>query len=154
MNIVTKRLSRSTNFSEESYQAKLTDKDIAKYLEDYVRIKKDDVFKIPLGNHIRYFNINPKTGEKQFRMGGVISKFGDNNQYLICSNGTFSWSVQLNNSIIYKKLNTNELKEEMKKEVISESKKKIEDLNEENKKLKKMLKDIKDTTLKSKNNKK
>jgi hypothetical protein len=154
--LITKRLSRDTNYkpTQESYQSKLDDTQIAKYLEDYVRVKSDNVQKIPLGTHIRYFSINPKSGEKQFRMGGMVTKFGENGQYLVCSNETFSWSVQLSNSIIYKKLSQNELKEAIKKEVVNDSKKDISDLEKENKKLREMLKEIKETTLNSKNKKK
>jgi hypothetical protein len=150
---ITKRLSRDTSYKpqDKSYQSTLSDNDIAKKLSDYSRVKTNDVFKIPLGTHIRYFNINPKTGEKQFRLGGTLNKVGDNNEYLICSNGTFSWSVQLATSIIYKKLTPNELKETVKKTVVEETKNEMADIIKENKELKKMLKEIKDTTISSKN---
>jgi hypothetical protein len=150
---ITKRLSRDTSYkpTDKSYQSTLSDNDIAKKLTDYSRVKTNDVLKIPLGTHIRYFNINPKTGEKQFRLGGTLSKFGDNNEYIICSNGTFSWSVQLATSIIYKKLTSDELKETVKKTVVEETKTEMADIIKENKELKKMLKEIKDTTISSKN---
>ena len=150
---ITKRLSRDTSYNPQnkSYQSTLSDDQIAKKLSDYSRVKTNDVFKIPLGTHIRYFNINPKTGEKQFRLGGTLSKVGDNNEYVICSNGTFSWSVQLATSIIYKKLTPNELKETVKKTVVEETKNEMADIIKENKELKKMLKEIKDTTISSKN---
>ena len=151
--IYTKRLSRDTSYkpTDKSYQSTLSDNDIAKKLTDYSRVKTNDVLKIPLGTHIRYFNINPKTGEKQFRLGGTLSKFGDNNEYIICSNGTFSWSVQLATSIIYKKLTSDELKETVKKTVVEETKTEMADIIKENKELKKMLKEIKETTISSKN---
>jgi len=150
---ITKRLSRDTSYKpqEQSYQSTLSDNDIAKKLSDYSRVKTNDVLKIPLGTHIRYFNINPKTGEKQFRLGGTLTKFGDNNEYIICSNGTFSWSVQLATSIIYKKLTPDELKETVKKTVVEETKNEMADIIKENKELKKMLKEIKETTISSKN---
>ena len=150
---ITKRLSRDTTYkpSENSYQSSLSDVEITKKLEDYTRVKNSDVFKIPIGTHIRYFTINPKTGEKQFRLGGNLTKYGDNSEYIICSNGTFSWSVQLSNNIIYKKLSTSELKENTIKNVTNESKQEISHLMKENKELKKMLKEIKETTLTAKN---
>jgi hypothetical protein len=153
--IITKRLSRDTSYkpTDNSYQSTLSDIDIAKKLEDYTRVKTSDIFKIPIGTHIRYFTINPKTGEKQFRLGGNLTRYGDNNEYIVCSNGVFSWSVQLSNSIIYKKLSINELKENTKKIVIDDSKKEIDDLTKENKELKKMIKQIKETTIKAKNKK-
>jgi len=152
----TRRLSRDKSYKppENTYQSTLSDVDIAKKLEDYSRVKTSEIFKIPLGTHIRYFTINPKTGEKQFRLGGTLTKFGDNNEYIVCSNGTFSWSVQLSNSIIYKKLSISELKETTKNLAISDTKKEMADLVKENKELKKMIKEIKDTTIKAKKNKK
>jgi hypothetical protein len=150
-NKITQRLSRTSNKpTGESYQSTLTDEEIAKKLEDYVRVKKDDVSKIPLGTHVRYFTINPQNGGKQFRLGGTLTKFGENGQYFVCSNGTYSWSVQINNSIIYKKISINEIKENAADDV----KKQMEDIIEENKKLKKMIKQIKETTINSKSKKK
>lgn len=151
-NNITKRLSRDTNYKppDNTYQSSLSESDIAKKLEDYTRVKTSEIFKIPIGTHIRYFSINPKTGEKQFRLGGVVNKYGDNGEYIVCSNGTFSWSVQLSNSIIYKKLSIAELKENTKKIAVDDSKKEMTNLIKENKELKKMLKEIKDTTIISK----
>jgi hypothetical protein len=153
---ITRRLTRDKTYKppENTYQSTLSDVDIAKKLDDYSRVKTSEIFKIPLGTHIRYFTINPKTGEKQFRLGGVLTKFGDNGQYIVCSNGTFSWSVQLSNSIIYKKLSITELKENTKNIAVSDTKKEMSDLIKENKELKKMLKEIKDTTINAKKNKK
>jgi hypothetical protein len=153
---ITKRLTRDTSYKppENTYQSTLSDVDIAKKLEDYSRVKTSEIFKIPLGTHIRYFTINPKTGEKQFRLGGVLTKFGDNGEYIVCSNGTFSWSVQLSNSIIYKKLSISELKENTKNLAVTDTKKEIADLVKENKELKKMIKEIKEATINAKKNKK
>jgi len=153
---ITKRLSRDTTYKpqDNTYQSSLSDVDIAKKLDDYERVKTSDIFKIPLGTHIRYFSINPKTGEKQFRLGGNLTKYGENGEYIICSNGTYSWSVQLSNSIIYKKLSIAELKEHTKKNVIDTSKKEMSDLIKENKELKKMIKEIKEATITAKKNKK
>ena len=150
---ITKRLSRDTTYKppENTYQSSLSDVDISKKLEDYSRVKTSEIFKIPIGTHIRYFTINPKTGEKQFRLGGNLTKYGENGEYIVCSNGKFSWSVQLSNSIIYKKLSISELKENTKKIVIYESKKEMSDLLKENKELKKMIKEIKEATITAKN---
>jgi len=149
---ITKRLSRDTSYKtpENTYQSSLSDVDIAKKLEDYSRVKTSEIFKIPIGTHIRYFTINPKTGEKQFRLGGNLSKYGENSEYIVCSNGTFSWSVQLSNSIIYKKLSLSEVKENTKQNAVDDSKKEMSDLLKENKELKKMIKEIKDATITSK----
>lgn len=156
---ITKRLTRDTSYKppETTYQATLTPEEIAKKLADYERVRSDDIFKIPLGTHIRYFTKNPKTGEKQFRLGGNLTKFGDNNKYIVCSNGNFSWSVQLDGSTIYKKLSIEEVKDKAKREALEELKEKKEDnksamadIIQENRELKKMLKEIRDTTTKEK----
>jgi hypothetical protein len=155
MSTVTKRLSRDTTYKapEKTYQQTLTNEEIAKKLLDYVKVKPSEILNIPLNTHIRYFSINPKNGEKQFRLGGVLTKIGDNNEYLILSNGTFTWSVQLSNSIFYRKLNQNELIETVKEEAVKECKKDISDLIKENKELKKMIKEIKAATIESKTKK-
>jgi len=159
---ITKRLSRDINYRkpEQTYQETLTDEQIAEKLVDYTRVKGPDIFDIPLGTHIRYFVIDQKTGKKQFRLGGNLTKIGDNKEYLVCSNGISSWCIQLSNSLIYKKLSINELKEKIKNTTLKESENKIEkvienykDLKEENKELKKIIKQIKETTLRDKNRK-
>jgi hypothetical protein len=60
---ITKRLSRDTNYKKNgsSYTDNLSDADIKKKLEDYVRVKKEDVPTIPLNTHIIYFSLNPNT---------------------------------------------------------------------------------------------
>lgn len=140
----TKRLSRDTSYKapEKTYQSTLTKEDIKKNLIDYVKVDSKDVSKIPLSTHIRYFTTNPKTNKTEFRLGGNLTKHGDNNQYIVLSNGTFSWSVQLGNSTIYKKLNIDEIKDKVEEECQDDMQK----LAEENKKLKKMLKEIKERT--------
>jgi hypothetical protein len=154
MDIITKRLSRDTSYKkpEQTYQETLTDTQIAEKLIDYSRTKGDDIFNIPIGTHIRYFAIDQKTGEKQFRLGGKITKFGDNKKYIVCSNGQYSWSIQLANSIIYKKLSTEEVKEKVKKNVIKDTENEMDKIKEENKEIKKIIKQIKDTTIKNKKN--
>jgi hypothetical protein len=146
---ITKRLSRDTNYkpSGNTYTQQLSEADIKKKLEDYIRVKKEDVSSIPLNTHIRYFSINPKTGEKQFRMGGMLTKHDPNNQYIVCSNGTLSWSVQIANSIFYKKMSNNEYKEHIQTEVQDSVQDQLEILIKENRELKKVLKQIKDTTI-------
>ena len=146
---ITKRLSRDTNYKPTgtTYTQQLSESDIKKKLEDYIRVKKEDVPSIPLNTHIRYFSINPKTGEKQFRMGGMLTKHDPNNQYIVCSNGTLSWSVQIANSIFYKKMSNNEYKEHIQTEVQDSVQDQLEVLIKENRELKKVLKQIKDTTI-------
>ncbi len=146
---ITKRLSRDTNYKPTgtTYTQQLSEAEIKKKLEDYVRVKKEDVPSIPLNTHIRYFSINPKTGEKQFRMGGMLTKHDPNNQYIVCSNGTLSWSVQIANSVFYKKMSNNEYKEHIQTEIQDSVQDQLDMLIKENRELKKVLKQIKDTTI-------
>jgi len=153
--IQTKRLSRDTNYksSDKTYQSTLSKEDIAKKLEDYVRVESNKVITLPLNTHLRYFTINPKTGEKSFRLGGYLTKVGDNNEYVILSNNQLSWSVQLSNSLFYKKLTQNEFKNHIQSEVEEDFKSQMEQLIKENKELKKIIKQIKVTTENSKKSK-
>lgn len=157
--IITKRFTRDKSYvgPDNSYQSTLTEEDIAKKLVDYIKVKTDDVYKIPLGTHIRYITVDKKTGKRQFRLGGIITKFDQDKKYLVCSNGTLSWSVQIPSSIIYKKLSPAELKEVIKHETMEKvkvDKSEMEKLIEENKELKKMIKQIKSATIDVKSKKK
>ena len=140
-NSVTKRLSRDTSYSKtsKSYQEKLSPNDIKKKLEEYKQI--DDISNISLNSHLRYFSFNPKTGKKQFRLGGFLTKI--DKDYVILSNGNLSWSVQINNAVFFQKLTFSELKHELTEKISSKYEKKIEKLNEENIILKDTLKKVK-----------
>ncbi len=162
MQQIPKRLSRDTGYKPTglTYQQKLSNEEIENKLIDYVKVKSSDINKIPLNTHIRYFSINPKTGEKQFRLGGNLIKIEE--KYIVLSNGQLSWSVQLNNSTIYKKMLTKELIEDTKintaKELLKNNKmeginSQMDQLLRENKELKKMIKEIKTTTLENKKKK-
>lgn len=128
---ITKRLSRDTSYQrpKKTYQDKLTPDEIEEKLEEYVKI--EDINKVPLNSHIRYFTLNDKTGKKEFRLGGFLSNRDQSDKYVILSNGTISWSVQTLNSIFFKKMTIKELKQEYEE--------KIEQLETENNKLKKAL---------------
>ena len=147
---ITKRLSRDVNYKkpDQTYQSTLNKEDIAKKLEDYSRVELKNINQVPLNTHIRYFVINPKTGEKQFRLGGYVTKIDIQNKYIVLSNGNFTWSVQFANTLFYKKMTTNEYKEQVVTEIEDDIKKKMDYLIKENKELKKVIKEIKDTTIK------
>jgi len=152
---ITKRLSNDKNYKapDKTYQSTLTKEDITKKLDGYIRVEASKLYKVPLNTHIRYFVVNPKTNEKQFRLGGFLTKLGDNNEYIILSNGNYSWSVQLSNTIFYKKMSNNELKEHIVTEIDDEIKNKMDKLVKENKELKNIIKEIKETTIKNKKKK-
>jgi len=128
---ITKRLSRDTSYQrpKKTYQDKLTPDEIEEKLEEYVKV--EDINKVPLNSHIRYFTLNDKTGKKEFRLGGFLTNRDQSDKYVILSNGTISWSVQTLNSIFFKKMTIKELKQEYED--------KIEQLETENNKLKKAL---------------
>ena len=153
---VTKRLVNDINYKpqDKTFQSTLSSSDIQAKLKDYVKVKTKDVLKIPLGTHIRYISINPKTNEKLFRLGGVLTKIGENNEYIICSNGTFSWSVQLKLSEIYKKLSVNEQVKIATDNMNIHNNSIISNLQIKNNKLKDIIKEIKNTTTDNINKKK
>ena len=140
---VTKRLSRDTSYKKKgkSYQEKLSPAEIKKKLEEYSQV--EDINEVPIGSHIRYFTFNPKNGEKQFRLGGFLAKIDKGGKYIICENGNFSWSVQISNSVYFRKLKFSELKDELIEKISKKFEKEIKSLKKENKNLKDALKEIK-----------
>jgi hypothetical protein len=106
------------NKPAKTYQETLTKEDIKEQLKNYKVV--DDINVIPIGTHLRYILYDPKTKESKFRLGGTLSKFGDNREYIMMTNGTLTWSVQLKNTTFYRKLSENEIKNEMKKELQKE----------------------------------
>lgn len=133
----TKRLNYKDG--NKSYQDSLSPADIKKKLEEYKQV--DDIDDINIGTHLRYFTFNPSTGQKQFRLGGFLSKL--DKDYVIMNNGELSWSVQKDKTVFFKKLSFNDLKEEMIEKISKKYEKKITELTEENQKLKNTLKSIK-----------
>lgn len=117
----TKRLTRDGYIKPaQTYQQTLTNDEIKLKLKDYK--KTDNIFNLTIGTHLRYFSINPNTGQKDFRLGGFIKKFDPNKQYVILENDNKSWSAQIATSIFYRKLNDTELKDEIKKDAKKEAK--------------------------------
>jgi|UniRef100_A0A6C0EE52 hypothetical protein len=103
---------------QQTYQELLSNQDIKDKLKEYKKI--DDINKISIGTHIRYFNIDKKTNTKLFRLGGTLNKIDPNNRFITLNNGNLSWSVQLNSSILYRKMTEDEIKTEMKEELKKE----------------------------------
>ena len=64
---VTKRLSRDTTYTKtkKSYQSNLSPSEIKKKLEEYIQI--DNIRKVPLNSHVRYFTFNP-SGDKFIKL--------------------------------------------------------------------------------------
>ena len=139
---ITKRLTRDNNYSrpKKTYQDNLSPDEIKQKLEEYKKI--NDITKADLNTHLRYFIID-KTGNKQFRLGGFLNKIDKDLKYVILSNGKFSWSVQIDNSIFFQKVTFGELKLELIHEISNKYLLQIKKLKEENDKLKIVLKEIK-----------
>ncbi len=142
---ITKRMTND-NYKKvgRSYQDNLTPDEIKKKLEDYKLVK--DIDDVGLNTHLRYFMIDEKTGKKHFRLGGFLTK--NEKDYIVLSNGQLSWSVQKNNSTFFQKLSNSEIKEEVENKLIKKYEKTIIALNDENTRLKNVIKSIKKTVKK------
>ena len=140
----TKRLS-DTEYKRngKTIQQGLSPDEIKEKLKEYSPLEIID--EAPINSHIRYFTVDSK-GKKQFRLGGFLTKI--DTDYVVLSNGKVSWSVQKKNSIFFKKLSYDELKEELIDKISNKFEKKIISLEKENEALKATLKDIKKTVKK------
>ena len=140
-NQITKRLSRDTTYTKtkKSYQDNLSPDEIKKKLEEYKQV--DNIKEVPLNSHLRYFTFNPKTGKKQFRLGGFLTKI--DKEYVVLSNGSLSWSVQIKNTVFFEKMNFTDLKEELMEKIGAKYEKELKKLKEENIKLRETLKQVK-----------
>lgn len=116
----TKRLSKANSYDrpEKTYQDKLSNQEIKEKLKEYKKVI--DIKIVSIGTHIRYFSIDPKSKEKVFRLGGTLNKIDPEGKYVVLSNGSVTWSVQIPNAIFYQKMTESEFKEELKKEIKKE----------------------------------
>ena len=145
----TKRLTYDTqNYkNKKSYQDSLSPDEIKQKLEEYRLV--DDVLVVPLNTHLRYFTIDPKTGDKSFRLGGFLTKI--DKEYIILSNGKLRWSVQLKNTVFFEKMTFTDLKKDLTDSIKKKYEDEIDQLMEENKKLKNTLKEVKKEIKRNKN---
>lgn len=90
----------------QSYQETLTNDDIQILLEGYDEV--NNVLELKPGLQIRYYLL--ENDKKMFRMGGNIIKVDFIKNYIVLTNGKINWSVQLDKSIIYKKMTIEEVK--------------------------------------------
>lgn len=116
----TKKITKDKSYlrPEKTYQEMLSNQEIREKLKEYRKI--DDIRKISIGTHIRYFAVDSKTKEKVFRLGGNLNKIDPEGRFVILSNGTVTWSVQIPHTIFYAKMSEAEFKEELKKELKKE----------------------------------
>ena len=145
--IPTKKIARTTyQRPVTTYTENLTRQQIKEQLKDYKEIS--DITMISIGCHVRYFSTDPKTKKKLFRLGGSVNKIDPEYRFIILSNGTVSWSVQIANTTFWKKLTESEykeeLKEELRKEIMTEEAESNphQKLEKENSELKKELKEL------------
>jgi hypothetical protein len=129
---------KTTKLSTDNYKRpkltftdKLTKEDIEDKLEDYKQV--DDIYRVPLGTHVRYFLIDK--GKKKFRTGGLLHRNDGLPVYVILSNGRNTWSVQVKNTIFYRKMTLKEIKNEYDEY--------IDELEKKNKSLKQMIGELK-----------
>jgi hypothetical protein len=94
----------------KTYQQNLNENQIKEKLMEYKRIDLIENYKnIPLNCHIRYFNITDNN-QKQFRLGGYLKKVDLDKRYCVLTNNKQSWCVNLDKSILFKKIDYNDYK--------------------------------------------
>lgn len=94
---------------KKTFTGNLTKEEINEKLQDYKLV--DDISKIPLGTHLRYFII--KDGTKLFRMGGNLKRNLDLPKFVVLVNAMgVEWTVQIKDTTFYKKMTIGEIKEE------------------------------------------
>jgi len=137
-----RRLSNDKTYKrpKTTFQETLSKEEIEEKLKDYIKV--EDINKVPLNTHIRYFQVDEKTNDKVFRLGGFLINKDNSDKYIVLGNGSQSWSVQISNSILYKKKSVDDMKLEYD-EIIKNMQKKIDKYKTENKELKKLLNNIK-----------
>jgi len=111
---------------EYTHQDMLTAQDIENKLKGYKKV--EDINTVPYNTHIRYF-IKDSNNNNKFRLGGKYELKDPHNRYIKLSNGDLSWSVQLNNSILYSKMSEEEAENKIKNDVNNKVQNKINDLN-------------------------
>lgn len=90
----------------------LTPEEIESKLEDYIQT---DIEKIPLNTHIRYFKM--EDGKRKFCPGGILYQNVGIPTYVKLSNGSNVWSVQVKDTIFFRKMAAIEISTEYKKQI-------------------------------------
>ena len=119
----------------DTYQSKLTEADIIEKLKLYKKIENiEDLAKLPLNTHIRYFSVTKDDKGKKikkFRLGGFLNNKDNYDKYIILTNKNVTWSVDTKTSILYRKYKDEEIDQNINKE-----KQQTEVFKDENTKLK------------------
>ena len=135
---------------------KLSAEEIKEKLEDYIEV--EDISKVPLNTHIRYFTEKEDKDKKKkikvFRLGGFLVNKNNYDKYVVLSNvpdtgvinaNKKTWSANTKTSIFYRKQNLDEIKEQYQDE--------LDELYDEVDNLKKQMKKLKAENTKLKNKK-
>ena len=118
---------------EITYTDQLSKEEIQDKLADYSKV--EDIYKVPLGVHLRYFV--KKDGQMLFRMGGQLFKNNGLPEYVILKSGTNAqWSVQIKDTVFYRKMSIVEIKQEYE-DILKKKNEKIQALKEKLKKYEK-----------------
>jgi hypothetical protein len=138
LNKKTISISNDRKYSRPKHtiQDKISDEEINEALKNYIEC--DDISKVNIGSHLRYFtNTINKNGEteRKFRFGGFLKNKDNCDKYVILTNNTVSWSVQVDNVTFFKKMSLDEIKDEYEK-IIEEKQQYIKSLKKEIRKLK------------------
>ena len=117
----------------QTYTDKLSREDVVDKLNGYKKV--DDIIKVPLGTHLRYFK-KLETGKDKFCMGGFLHKNTGIPNYVILKNDKSSWTVQLNTATFFRKMSNTEIMDEYE-DKLDELQKKYDSQKSLNKELKK-----------------
>lgn len=107
------------------------------YLNGYEQI--EDISKIALKTHIRYFTLE-KDGTRKFRLGGTLIK--KHKDYIVLVSNNKTWSVQLKNTIFYRKMTIPEVID-LYEDKLEEYEEKINSMDLKMKSLKSLIKHYK-----------
>ena len=112
----------------------LTDEEINNLLEDYIEV--NDPLSIDIDSHVRYFTIAFENGKakKVFRLGGKLFSISPDGDYLVLKHGNNIIQAYTKQSIFYKHLTINEIKNEYNS-ILDKYEDEIIDLKRLNKKL-------------------
>jgi cell division protein FtsB len=142
---MTTRLSKDDyKRPKKTYTESLSTEEIKEKLKDYKKI--DDISKVPVNSHLRYFSLieDPKTKKftKVFRIGGFLKNKDNWTEYVILCNGLNgsgkSWSVNTQKSIFFQKMSTDDIVDKYEEQIqklkdeVYRLKKKIHNLEKNN----------------------
>jgi hypothetical protein len=93
----------------------LSSSDIKKRMKNFTKVNDSDLDELVDGDKVRYFE-NMGDGKFKYKPGGFVLK-NKAPTYLVLTNNGMNWSVQLNNHIIFKSKDIDQIEEEHKQEI-------------------------------------